>query len=88
MGVFNLLDEQARVPKSSDESACLALNEHLQKASGYELVTRGGNQAFAFRHYAGKITYTMKVRAPSSYCHYCHRRHCLCHCGCRRMCVC
>ncbi|PIK40604.1 putative myosin-IIIa isoform X2 [Apostichopus japonicus] len=59
-GLFSLLDEESRFPKSSDVSFVNKLSTNHQKNKNFVREKRADSTQFGVKHYAGTITYDAK----------------------------
>ncbi|KAL2093411.1 hypothetical protein ACEWY4_010723 [Coilia grayii] len=57
MGILDLLDEECRMPKGSDESWAQKLYSSHEKSSSHFLKPRMSNSAFIVLHFADKVEY-------------------------------
>ncbi|XP_071853917.1 myosin-IIIa-like [Apostichopus japonicus] len=60
LGLFSLLDEESRFPKSSDVSFVNKLSTNHQKNKNFVREKRADSTQFGVKHYAGTITYDAK----------------------------
>ena len=54
-GIFQILDEQTKVPNSDDKSTIIKMHQQLSGNPSYDNI-RNSPIAFAISHYAGKVT--------------------------------
>lgn len=57
IGILNLLDEECKMPKGSDESFCSKIYQHIKLDGIFQKPKIGSNTSFLIQHFAGKVTY-------------------------------
>eukprot|EP00039_Didymoeca_costata_P024289 m.9896 g.9896 ORF g.9896 m.9896 type:complete len:891 (+) comp4163_c0_seq1:186-2858(+) len=56
-GIFELLDEQTKVPNATDDTTIIKMHQELAKNPAYDSI-RNSPVEFAISHYAGKVKYS------------------------------
>jgi len=57
LGVFSIIDEEAKLSRGSDSSALAKLKKHVGEQAPFVHVTAGGEHMFGVKHYAGEVKY-------------------------------
>ena len=59
LGLFSIMDEQAKVPKANDATCLLKFHDQVSKYDCYDDM-HGDRQQFKLQHYAGEVTYQIQ----------------------------
>lgn len=57
IGVLNLLDEECKMPRGSDESFCSKIYQHIKLDDIFLKPKIGSNHSFVIQHFAGRVVY-------------------------------
>lgn len=57
IGILNLLDEECKMPRGSDESFCSKLYQHIKTDEIFQKPKIGSATSFAIQHFADKVVY-------------------------------
>jgi len=57
IGILNLLDEECKMPRGSDESFCSKIYQHIKLDDIFQKPKIGSSDSFVIQHFADKVVY-------------------------------